>query len=426
MFDVCNIFNPLNKETGNFLIFSQYTNDLSISTVNDKYKVRPSRFMCLDLAPEVLANLKPIENPKTGDTDINYSLPGFFQNQFENGISEARSNGLDIAGHNFSVVFWTELMKLTETNDDTLTNLPRYIKYIGNINMESWHNGFADILVDIISGSTKYNVSINTDIIKDTTLEYFLDNCGRWKYEADGYISGWTVDSGIPISGVVGDNDIPVDTYICIGKTNETPNAIYDDNNIPFFDNVFKYKEVEIDSESDDDDKKFTFNTIILTYDIIDESGNATWKDIPMGIYFTGLVSAGESTIGNPVTIYSSKEEAYGAGSAWSLRICTRFSPTPHHTLKVEEVAIESGVMDDSLSALMSANAEVINTLNTFTNALAGPDGLNSTIRDTYSIFKNSKINVPTIKTINDKQYWFVNGRNVGPVEAIPMEWDTD
>ena len=130
MIDVCNIFNPLNKETGNFLIFSQYTNDLSKSTTVSDYQVRPSKFICLNLDVDNL-HIPGIEGTEPGESDMNYSLPGYFQNQFENGISEAKTNNIPITGRNFSIGFWTKLIEATADGDNI--GLQNYIQYGGNI-----------------------------------------------------------------------------------------------------------------------------------------------------------------------------------------------------------------------------------------------------------------------------------------------------
>ena len=49
-----------------------------------------------------------------------------------------------------------------------------------------------------------------------------------------------------------------------------------------------------------------------------------------MGIYFTGKFVDTELT--NPVTKYITNEDAFGMGSSYGLRICTRFSASPNGT----------------------------------------------------------------------------------------------
>ena len=47
---VCNIFSPLSNPTGNFLMFSNYTDDMNRYRVQDsKYRVAPSKFYAVDV-----------------------------------------------------------------------------------------------------------------------------------------------------------------------------------------------------------------------------------------------------------------------------------------------------------------------------------------------------------------------------------------
>ena len=401
MTNVCNLFRPIDKKTGNFLLFSQYTRDLSRSTVDSSYQVRPSRFVCMDLNDTQLGHMAS----KSHTSNMNEAPPKYFQNIFENDIAVLRNNSYNINGYNFSTIFFDRLSAAVYGAADAAL-LPNIIKYVGDVDIFSWENGFADVILNISSGSKGAVVSF-----KDLLYEYIFgtssqenvittqeltDALGKITIPNLSYVSGWTAEDNIPISG-----DLQSDPTIATGTgvLGETVTQSYVSPNDSVFNQLFTI--------ADSTDNSFSFNTILILYDIIDDNQNVLESDIPMGIYFTGDVEDGSLT--NPITIYTSQESAYGAGSGWSLRICTRFSPTPLGTLKVEEVAVESGALSESLSALMAANAEVIKTLNDF----ADKSIYNSqTIKDMYAIFKNGRTNVPYPREVNGRMYWFVNGRN--------------
>ena len=74
---VCNLFRELKKDTGNFLSFSQYADDLTRYYVqHNDYKAIPSRFVVCNLDCSSLTNV---------------SLPTKLQNDFENACAYFRS-----------------------------------------------------------------------------------------------------------------------------------------------------------------------------------------------------------------------------------------------------------------------------------------------------------------------------------------------
>ena len=402
MTNVCNIFRPLLNQNGNFLLFSTYTDDLSQSTVNSSYRVRPSRFVCLNLPDDISDSVRSFL--VDGQIDINKLLPTYFQNIFENGLSRMRESEDQRDDLDYSVNLIGCLANLTayypSQESEGEFKLNNYIVYDGNIDMESWDKGFAEIVLNITSGSRPYTYSINDNFPAFSTMQEFKDAIGYYSYpnadyDGDYYIAGWTPDDSALLP-------IITNQYVDVYDNSE---RIFNSQTFTF-DTLF---EKEVDYEND----KFTFNSILVFYDVLDEYGNTIYTCVPMGMYFTGTVDGTTGKINNPVTIYTSHKTAYGAGSGWSLRICTRFAPTPHGVLKVEEVAVESGVLDTNLSALMSANAELIKTINgfaakTFTDSQA--------YRDLLAMFRNNKTNVPYIIEIDGVPYWYVNGRNTGVV----------
>lgn len=431
MNNICNIFNPLDKSNGNFLLFSQYVEDLSKSVVDSTYRVRPSRFFCMNLDNTVINNAKNLTALTEGDAsttpfnNVNRYLPGFFQNNFENAVSSLRSGKvtgltpLTVTPFNYSVGLVEKLMQLTNSGDDI--GLQTYVKYVGNIDATSWEDGFADIILSIGSGSPIPSVELNSNLIVTPasgstpatykTYRQFVDEwCGEQQYsntegQTSGtyYINGWVNDDNLPVSGKVR----ATNTIGYPGATDHFSSSlsVFEGTN-----GVLSFTYPGMPEYPDTPITSFVFNTILLTYDI--EVNNSTvYRDVPLGIYFTGDVTTVDSTtnINNPVTIYNSSDTAYGAGSGWSLRICTRFSAIPYGNLKVEEISLEQGAIPASISRIISAAAETIKEIRSFTDeTIYNSQGF----RDLTNLIKDGKINVPYIREVNGTKYWFVNGRN--------------
>lgn len=404
MKSICNIFSPIDKTNGNFLLFSQYVGDVSRSVIDSNWRVRPSKFVCMDFDETIQTKARDLTLLLEGGDVTNY-IPAYFQNIFENGISALKNENISISPFNFSIGFIDKLAELTTTGSavNLSINLQNYVKYIGNIDLESWEDGFADIVLDINSGAKPVTATL-AEYIGETAVptNYFQFSglcCGYYMYENEHsdqdnkyYIQGWKNKNDIPIKGVVSENGN-------IGA------GVGDDWTNPWSTIVSPFDQLIQITESED--TSFTFNTIIIFYDIVDDNGGIIHAGVPMGIYFTG---AGEADgIGSSITIQTSSETAYGAGSGWSLRICTKFSPTPYGNLQVEQVALESGSITKSLSTLLSATAEAIKAVNEFNiNSVVGIQ----TLKELYGNFKNNKTNVPYPKEVGGLKYWFVNGRN--------------
>ena len=428
MNNICNIFNPLDKSNGNFLLFSQYVEDLSKSVVDSTYRVRPSRFFCMNLDNNVINNAKDLTTLTAGDAsttpfnNVNQYLPGFFQNNFENAVACIRktsttATAVNVTPFNYSVGLVEKLMQLTKTVNDEI-DLQEYVKYVGNIDATSWEDGFADIILSIGSGSPIPAVGLNSALqvtpattpVSYISYSQFVSSwSGSKEYsntegQTSGtyYINGWTNDDTLPVSGKVRSTN----TIGYPGEGSTVSNTGFS-SNASVFEGAngvlsFTYPDTPITS--------FTFNTILLTYDV--EVNNSTvYRDVPLGIYFTGDVTTVDSTtnINNPVTIFNSSDTAYGAGSGWSLRICTRFSAVPYGNLKVEEISLEQGAIPASISRIISAAAETIKEIRSFTDeTIYNSQGF----RDLTNLIKDGKINVPYIREVNGTKYWFVNGRN--------------
>ena len=397
MNNICNIFNPINKDTGNFLLFSQYVEDLSRSTNDSTFKVRPSKFVCMNIDSTVQDNANSSTQiggvspftPAASETPYMYYIPGYFQDIFEDGITALKNSGVSVDQTYFSLNFMNCLRQLSTADVD---KLPTYIKYVGNVDSTSWEDGFADVILSIVSGSTAKKISYNQSIPTHSSNSQLNNEEDSGTY----YIQGWKGATNLPISPET-NGTITVPTGWDTSSISSSTSA---------FDAFINVQEYDPQGQ-DPIPSSFTFNTILILYDILDSSNNPIYSGIPMGIYFTGI---GDSTGAlNPVTIYRSVESAYGAGSGWSLRICTRFSSIPYGNLKVEEISLEPGVVPESISRILGAAAETIQTVRTFADeSIYNSQGF----RDLTNLVKDGKMNVPYVREVNGVKYWFVNGRN--------------
>ena len=168
-------------------------------------------------------------------------------------------------------------------------------------------------------------------------------------------------------------------------------------------------------------DEKFSnmynFNTVIVLYDIhkIDKSGQWTlysdYENLPLGIYFTGKFNE-DNTLTNPVTKYIDNNEIYNDGTAYGLRLCYRFAVSPTNvSIKSVDITQEN----DNYSAFCQVMTEMSKTQQLMNDVVSNVLKQTQQLKDTLSIFKNSRTNVPYIREINDVKYWFINGKLLGP-----------
>jgi hypothetical protein len=152
-------------------------------------------------------------------------------------------------------------------------------------------------------------------------------------------------------------------------------------------------------------DSNFKINLVVVLYDVLD-SQNILHKDIPMGIYITGLFKNG--TIQNQITKYVSNEDIYNSGTSYGLRICTRFVASGiEDNYIIKEVTCE----DNNQADLSRVLSQLSISQNKMDEILDKAHISNQNYKDLLAIFKNSKTNVPYIKNINGVNYWFVNGK---------------
>lgn len=366
---VCNLFRELKKDTGNFLSFSQYADDLTRYYVqHNDYKAIPSRFVVCNLDCSSLTNV---------------SLPTKLQNDFENACAYFRSlDGDSYTPETTKNIFWSVFGDMLgglkeESSEDITYKYFDAIKYIGDINIQSYEEkdgvGYNEIYCYIPNDAhcTRYEV-----------IEKPLENTIKYPYE---YVMGYT-----PVDIVDGMLDINVKDKV---YSRDCKYNIYGNSHTT-------------------NDRKFEFNTIIVLYDVMSKNSNGDeivkYKDIPLGMFFTGTITDG--IMSNSITKYVENDDIYGAGTSYGLRLCTRFTSTPNAT-EIKEVSVESSnqyagfvqVME-ACGQTISETRKILSTLNTNEN----------NIKQHLSTFKNYRTNIPYVRYINSSPYWFVNGKNTG------------
>jgi hypothetical protein len=127
-------------------------------------------------------------------------------------------------------------------------------------------------------------------------------------------------------------------------------------------------------------------------------------------MYVTGMFD-NENKLTNTITKYVSTD--YGSGTSYGLRICTRFTSTPNGAiLSTSDLNVDDSSYTN-LCQLMTGMAENLAKM------LEISSNNNSTIqsyKETLSVIKNNRTNVPYVREVNGKDYWFVNGKLVSSV----------
>lgn len=377
---VCNVFNRLENNTGNFLMFSQYVEDLTReSTQSVFYRVTPSKF--------IAAN---IDYSEYNDEHLVREL----QNRFENGCAVCRKNmESSWTPSTSSNLFWRTIfdMGLFTSTDGSYLN---EVKYIGDINLQSYNEhdglGYSEIYCYIPNEAC------------ESKIQYVNNEPYGTEYKSDLIIEGYRPEE-IDGRGIIGE------------ILNYYPETV----------SYFPWDVDSLDVKKVDSDN-FNINTIIVLYDVVTKVDNGTevlYKNIPLGIYFTGVIKNGIMT--NTITKYVSNKDIFGAGTSYGLRICSRFTVTPNQdNIKVLDVTVDN----DNYSAICQVMSQMAISQNKMDEILAKVQSNNNAEKELLAIFKNSRTNVPYIKVINDTSYWFVNGRNLGPVlgdidcECVPYE----
>lgn len=371
---VCNLFKTLSNKTGNFLLFSQYSEDLTENFLKpSEYHITPSKFIALNI---------------NYDKYNNSTLPRLFQNFFENGCAYLRSLG-NWYPWKSRENFWRCMEKfgfMTPTN----SKCPQIV-YVGDINMQSYdtHNGI---------GYSEIYCYIPNDASRSTYSFQYSGTFNQLSYPSN-YIMGY------------GESDnVPLGAKITVPEEKEYSDGLF-----------YSFNEIK---DIGKPETFFEFNTIVVLYDILNSSGevislgNNKLQDIPLGIYFTGTIDAGTMT--NKVTKYVSNDSIFGAGTSYGLRICSRFSSQAQGT---KLMSVNSDGTSAGLSEALSEMSETIVKMNEVINNMYVSQ---SYMKEALSIFKNNTTNVPYIKKIGGNDYWFVNGKLIGSTSGVDVYSDEE
>lgn len=387
---ICNIFNEFNKPTGNILMFSQYTKDLTKGNARDEsYKIIPSKFMAMDI------DYNSISVPMVGDTkNLNIDIPTFFQNFYENACAYCESNIEEpFTPNNAKSLFWNAMdisnmigSTYTEGNGFKKYN-NSYIQYIGNINMQSFD---------------EYNGMGYSEIFCYIPAEHEYKNYNITYIDGEDHV----VNPNNTIEG-------------------------YEESIDKYSKSYYKTASIQLEEVSPDTQPVlYNINTIVILYDIysknIDGDYIKLYDDVPMGMYFTGVLDENNG-VTNSITKYISNEDAYGMGTSYGLRICSRFTVTPNN-ININSIDVNSDG-NNNYSAFCQVMTKMSENIDKMNEVISNSFKVQQNLQDMLAIFKNNRINTPYIKEIAGKSYWFVNGKLIGEsvlIEGMDINRATD
>ena len=374
---ICNVFKELTKSNGTFFTFSQYAEDLTKHQSNNSYKVIPSRFICCDVDYSSFDN-------KT--------LPNLLQNNFENGCSFLRDNLLNDWTPEISKnLFWNEIgEKLLSDNSNSIV-------YCGDINIQSYSEqdniGYNEIYCYIPNDAKKMKFNFESKNTLNTSLEYDKDFiCGY-----DGNDLGFTGLLDI-------EHVYPFQESLVLNGYNYQYNDKYD---------------IDLSSYTYATDTSFKFNTVVVFYDI--SNGDVKFENIPLGMFVTGLINDGK--MGGEITKYVSNGDIYDSGTSYGLRICNRFVVSPNST-ELQNTTVINSEEDGNYPALAQVMSAMTDSQSKMDEVINSIHKYQDGIKTHLAQFKDSRVNIPYIRYINEVPYWFVNGKNTdvpvwGGIEAL-------
>lgn len=361
---ISNIFRKLKNPTGEFLMFSQFADDIAKqTTLGLSYRVSPSRFAAYDIE---------YSNAPT-------YIPESWQNYYENAVAVVRN----AVKEDWIPSLANEL--LWQCMNQRFQNAS--LKYIGDIpfygNRDENNLTYNEIycLIPISAKLKKYNYTTQQQTAQEQLFQISYDN------ENPDYPVGWNADTynNEGISGTC------LSSYTLFGNI-QIPDQLYKTD---YTDGV------------EQEDKSFNFNTLLLFYDIYDASDAdnpvALYRNIPLGVYITGIED--DSVV--EVKKIVSNEDAFGQGTSYGVRILTRFSPASQSTTYLSEVSTDVDVA--SLATLVGGMKDLTKELR---SSMGVTEDLSQSIKDHLAIFKNYRTNVPYIRLVAGVPTWFVNGRN--------------
>lgn len=439
---VCNIFKEISSNNGQgvFYTFSQYADDLTKeNALQTEYRVIPKRFACLELEKHVLT--QPTDTQTPPNILLNKALPQMLQNYYENVVSYYRrhhdNNQYDWNNFDASVFLWRALKDYgLVTKEDEIDGQNQFLysyfnelKYVGDINIyanqdiqsTNYNEIYCMIPPEANAGKYKLVQNQKADYQYNVTYPYTIGishekRINQWFGDIQGISSNYpTYDSSL--TGLSPEPDFGYDNTPAL-VTNDT--YYYGGETYPMIlDNWSTEPQDFVDIKNDD---FFKFNTIIVFYDIVrtnsDESIETVYRNLPLGIWLSGNItetSKGILTIDNEVTKFVRSGSIFDQGTSYGLRICTKYISTPNGNMVAGEVVDHpdnypefSEVCDEFAQSMIRMN-EILGESRAQHNELV----------DFITMFINKKVNVPYIKTINGRDYWFVNGKNTNVIAGV-------
>jgi hypothetical protein len=426
----CSLLKPVDNLTGTFFMFSQYAQDLTKQYSNsDSYRCVPSKFIAMNLDYSTIPNGSyDLENNPSDSAKV---VGEIFQNYFENACTFLRAkyeeeNRAWNPEYTRTLLFQTlqkyQLLQITEGVDDVseVTNgsvsstygynsgISNNIQYIGDINIYSYNNnndgvGYNEIYCYIPNEAKCMNYQLNA-AIRQSLYEYKNTSICGYENQIPYNNLSWSVSDYI--------DSYNGNRFYGIGEYNDgTSNK-----------NVL-IPQCLTDFTSDDqprliDDKpldKFNINTIVVLYDIVsknsDESQVTIYKNIPLGIYFTGKLNP-YFEMENSITKYVDSGQIYNQGTSYGLRVCTRFFSNPNSTEIIETTTNGSS----NISEMAPVLEKMGETLAAVESVFDDNDKMTKMLNEHLAQFKNNKVNVPYVRQLGNKKYWFVNGKNTGAI----------
>ena len=418
----CNLLKPVDNATGTFLMFSQYAQDLTKQyTQPDSWRCVPSKYIALNLDMSALSGA---EHPEVMLGEI---MQDYFENACTVWRGELKTSSSEMDPElTRTLLFQTlqryGLMTIDSTatsNGVTVSGVSPNIQHIGDVNIYSYDTnpdgvGYNEIYVNIPNDAHAHDYSLNAadalDPVKYTS-DYISGYEGQSSYNGltwlvDGYTDEFEIDGAVSPSYGMGQYCVTSVESTLVPYCLEANSGVNEEPSDP---------EREADS--------FDVNCIILMYDIytpVNGVHSAHHRNIPLGMYFTGkpVADAGEVSMTNVVHKFVSNSSIYNQGTSYGLRVCSRFTFNPNSTEVIE-----------SSSATGSAVAEIAPVIGKFNEAIgemnrvvAGQAAMSTAFNNHLALFRNNKTNVPYVRTIGGKKYWFVNGKNTGAVAEYDFE----
>lgn len=467
----CNIFKPLSNDAGEFLMFSQYADDLTREDPGKgSYRVVPSKFVAIRLNLgnldqnkgflNFIANSQDNSDLSDGNTiALNKNLSRYLQSYYENMVCTVKEDlgKLEDPDNEFNgEMYWDlDFDPSPETESPQRTSLDGYagqmlwkflettglitystsedcgyptypeIKFIGDINIHS----------DRMANGMHYNdiycyISPTDDSYwyRTEQIEGFWNGSSKksnFSLLDDECILGWTQASYPANNG-----GLDVTPRSDSGSYNMATHG----HKIIFPDSEDSNTMPKRRHQDGDQNIAWDFNCIVIFYDVVHDLGLEDGpillhKNRPLGIYFTGAASSetnpqdinvsdddgmGQRLRGQ-VTKYVSHEDIFSQGSGWSVRLMTRVVATPNASSYT--FFVDGGDDYGTMAGALGNIAEAIADIGTDMRLQSQNYQL---MKDHLAMFKNYRVNVPYVRNVLGVDYWFVNGKNTGRRVYMP------